>query len=82
MCPVCARARRLRERDAPRARAEHERVDAPLPGVDVSQLPRMLATDRIAAYHDWPCGTIVRIERVFGGAEVVPYYRVVTAAQS
>lgn len=62
--------------------SKHERVDAPPEGVTVAQLPRILTTDRVVVYYDWPCGSIVSIARTWGGAEVVPYFRVVTAVQS
>ena len=55
----------------------HERVDAPPHGVDATDLPVMLESDRIAQYYDWKVGTIVRITRVFGGHETYPYYRIV-----
>ena len=40
-----------------------------------------LDTDRVVQYYDWPCGTIVRIRRVFGGHEPIDYLRIVTAAR-
>lgn len=58
----------------------HERVDAPPEGVLVEELPRMETTDRIAQYYDWPAGTIVKITRVFGGHEPIPYYRAVVGS--
>lgn len=62
----------------------HERVDASQlpPGVDCHDLPRMEQTDKIAQYYDWPPGTVVRIERVFGGHEPIPYYRIVVPSTS
>lgn len=59
---------------------KHEAVAGPPPGVAVEELPRMEATDRIAQYYDWSPGTVVKITRVFGGHEPIPYYRVVVAA--
>jgi DNA-directed RNA polymerase subunit H (RpoH/RPB5) len=50
------------------------------PGVAAEALPRILDTDRVVQYYDWPCGTIVRIRRVFGGHEPIDYLRIVTAA--
>lgn len=55
----------------------HERVEAPPPGVEVAQLPRILDQDKIVQYYNWPVGTVVRIRRCFGGHEPVDYYRVV-----
>lgn len=43
----------------------------------VEALPRLLDSDPVARYHDWPVGTVVRVLRHFGGHEPVPYYRVV-----
>lgn len=40
-------------------------------------LPHILDTDPVVQYYDWPCGTVVRVERCWGGHEPVPYYRVV-----
>jgi DNA-directed RNA polymerase subunit H (RpoH/RPB5) len=52
---------------------EHAAVDeCPF---DVCDLPRILVTDRVVQYYDWPVGTIVRIARVFGGHEPTTYYR-------
>lgn len=60
---------------------KHERVEAAdLPGgVEVGSLPRLFETDRVAQYYDWGPGTLVRITRLFGGSEPIPYYRVVVA---
>lgn len=44
------------------------------------QLPKLLDTDPVARYHDWPVGTLVRVDRVFGGNECVPFYRCVVKA--
>lgn len=59
---------------------KHELVDAPPEGILVENLPRMEATDKIAQYYDWKPGTIVKITRVFGGSEPIPYYRQVVTA--
>lgn len=57
---------------------KHERVEnAPVPR---ALMPRILDTDRVVQYHNWPVGTVVRVWRCFGGHEPVPYFRVVTAA--
>lgn len=58
----------------------HERVDAPPVGVAREQLPRIYDTDPVVRYHAWPCGAVVRVWRVFGGHEPIPYFRVVCAA--
>ena len=61
---------------------KHEAVSEPPPGVKVEELPRMEATDKIAQYYDWEPGQVVRITRVFGGHEPIPYYRVVVTSGS
>ena len=38
-------------------------------------LPHILSTDPVVRYHDWPCGTVVKIRRVFGGHESVPFFQ-------
>ena len=60
----------------------HVRVDASeLPnGMKVMNLPRLLETDRIVQYNAWPCGSVIKIKRVFGGYEPITYFRVVTPA--
>jgi DNA-directed RNA polymerase subunit H (RpoH/RPB5) len=58
----------------------HERVDAPPAGVAREQLPRIHDTDPVVRYHAWPCGAVVRVWRVFGGHEPIPYFRVVGPA--
>lgn len=58
---------------------KHEAVAEPPPGVRVEELPRMEATDKIAQYYDWGPGQVVKITRLFGGHEPIPYYRVVVA---
>lgn len=60
---------------------KHERVDAPPPGISVAALPKILDTDPIVQYHNWPHGTVLRILRRFGGHEPVPYYRTVVPAE-
>jgi len=49
-------------------------------GIRVGSLPRILDTDRVVQYYNWPCGTIVKIKRVFGGYEPIDYFRVVAPA--
>ena len=49
----------------------------PPAGVTREQLPRILDTDPVVRYHAWPCGAVVRVWRVFGGHEPIPYFRVV-----
>lgn len=47
-----------------------------------SFLPKILQSDPITVYYDWPLGTVVKIVRRFGGHGPVPYYRVVSARKS
>lgn len=61
---------------------KHERMEAPPQGIAAEHLPKILETDRIVQYFNWPVGTVVRIWRNFGGHEPVPYFRVVAAACS
>lgn len=56
---------------------KHERVAAPPAGVACEALPKMLEGDRVAQYHGWPAGTVVRVWRAYGGHEPVPYFRLV-----
>ena len=56
----------------------HTRVDAPPDGLQKESLPRILDSDPIVQYYGFPVGTVLRVDRVFCGNEVVPYYRVVT----
>lgn len=55
----------------------HERVTSLPDGLEPAQLPKLLDSDPIAQYHDWPVGTLVRITRVFGGHQPAPFYRIV-----
>jgi len=59
---------------------KHERITAEqLPsGVRPENLPTMEQSDRVVQYYNWPPRSIVRITRVFGGNEPIPYYRLVT----
>ena len=43
----------------------------------VDNLPVMKKTDPVAQYYGWDVGTVVRIERVFGGHEPVVFFRLV-----
>ena len=43
-------------------------------------LPKLLSTDPVVQWYDWPVGTVVRVWRCFGGHEPLPYFRVVVAA--
>lgn len=56
---------------------KHEVVDAPPANLRPEQLPRMDVMDKVAQYYDWKPGTIIKITRVFGGSEPIPYYRLV-----
>lgn len=58
----------------------HELCGAPPVGIDTEMLPGILDTDPIVQYYDWPVGSVVRITRLFGGSEPIPYFRVVVAA--
>ena len=49
-------ARRLRQRDAPRPRAQAGSTLPPSSRV----LPKILETDRVVQYYAWPVGTVVR----------------------
>lgn len=51
-------------------------------GISAEQLPRILETDPIVQYYNWPVGTIVRVERCYAGHEPIPYYRCVTSSSS
>jgi DNA-directed RNA polymerase subunit H (RpoH/RPB5) len=53
----------------------HVRVDEPPEGVDPKTLPLLLMTDRIVRHYDWCEGTVVRIERCYGGHEPILFFR-------
>jgi DNA-directed RNA polymerase subunit H (RpoH/RPB5) len=55
----------------------HQRIDKAPYSLDPEHLPCILEGDSVVQYYNWPVGTIVKIDRVFGGSEPVPYYRVV-----
>lgn len=57
----------------------HAIVAAPPPGVEPHHLPKLPESDPVARYYHWPVGTIVRVERRFGGHEATPYFRIVVA---
>ena len=59
---------------------KHTKVDSPPHGIAVDNLPKIMDTDPIVQYYNFPRGSILKVERVFGGHEMVPYFRVVTAA--
>lgn len=61
---------------------KHDRVEAnELPtGMQVSHLPRLLDSDRVVQYYAWPCGSVIKIKRVFGGYEPIIYFRLVVPA--
>lgn len=61
---------------------KHERVAQGPPGVRPEHLPRIRDTDAVVQYHNWPIGTVVRIERHFGGNEPTVYFRVVSSGGS
>lgn len=50
------------------------------PPLAKEKLPKILDTDPIAVYYDFPVGSVVRIERVFGGGEQSVYFRTVVPA--
>ena len=58
---------------------KHEAMPGPPDGVTAAQLPRILESDPVVQWHNWPAGTVVRVWRCFGGHEPVPYFRVVSA---
>lgn len=45
---------------------------------DVSLLPKISDADPVVQYYNFPLGTVLRVWRVFGGSEPIPYLRVVT----
>ena len=42
-------------------------------------LPRILESDPVVQYYGWPVGTVVEIERTWGGHEPTVFHRVVSA---
>jgi len=58
----------------------HERIETCPKGYRVEHLPKLLETDAVVQYHNWPPGTVVRIERHFGGNEPIVYFRLVSSA--
>ena len=59
----------------------HELCAQP-PTADVHKYPKILDTDPVCQWYDFPVGSLVKITRVFGGAEPHSYFRVVTAASA
>jgi DNA-directed RNA polymerase subunit H (RpoH/RPB5) len=59
---------------------KHEVVAADEVPTQTGTLPKILTSDPVVQWYDWPVGTVVRVWRCFGGHEPVPYYRVVCAA--
>jgi len=61
---------------------KHERVTgSELPdGIQEDRLPRLLESDRIVQYYAWPCGSVIKIKRIFGGYEPITYFRLVVPA--
>lgn len=59
---------------------KHVMVPCPPPHTTVESLPKILDTDPIVQYYNFPKGSILKIERVFGGHETVTYFRVVVSA--
>lgn len=58
----------------------HEVVESPPGNVTVQQLPRILDSDPVVQYFHFPVGAVLKITRVFGGCEEVPYFRVVVSS--
>lgn len=61
---------------------KHEVVEQPPGKLSKDQLPRILDTDPIVQYYNWPIGTIVRVWRCYAGHEPIPYYRCVVSLSS
>ena len=61
---------------------KHVPVDDPPPGIGKDSLPKIMDSDPIVQYYNFKKGTILRMQRVWGGHETIPYFRVVAAAQS
>lgn len=57
---------------------KHEVVPCPPFDLTPDQLPRILDTDPIVQYYNWPVGTVVRVWRCYGGYEPTPYFRLVS----
>ena len=50
--------------------------------IPVTQLPRILDTDPVVQYYRWGLGTVLRVERCFGGHEPIAYYRLVSPSSA
>lgn len=61
---------------------KHERVNEAPYNTSMDKLPKILDTDSIVQYYNWPEGTVVRVERCFGGHEPIFFYRVVVCTSS
>ena len=61
---------------------KHVRIEAnQLPdGIQADRLPRLLESDRIVQYYAWPCRSVIKIKRIFGGYEPITYFRLVVPA--
>lgn len=46
--------------------------------IEKHQFPKILDTDPVVQYYNWPIGTVVRVWRCYGGHEVIPFYRCVS----
>ena len=51
---------------------KHERLTELPTGLRAEHLPKLLDSDPIAQYYDFPIGSIVKITRVFGGHQTTP----------
>ena len=47
---------------------------------DKEKLPKILITDPIVQYYNWPIGTVVHTKRVLAGHEPIDYFRVVSGS--
>lgn len=57
---------------------KHEVVVSLPEGLTPEQLPKILNTDPIVVYYDWPIGTVIRVRRRYAGHEPIVYFRCVT----
>jgi DNA-directed RNA polymerase subunit H (RpoH/RPB5) len=56
---------------------KHELVDSAPFCEDKEKLPKILSTDKVCQFYDFKPGSIIKIERLFGGCEPIMYYRLV-----
>jgi len=61
---------------------KHTELQTLPPHLTPDRLPKMLESDAVAQYYNWKHGTLVRIERNFGGDEPSTFYRIVTLCTS